>query len=497
MVLKVFNSLGNRKEEFHPIYEGKVSMYVCGVTVYDLCHLGHARANLVFDFIYRYFLHLGYDVTYVRNFTDIDDKIIKRALEEKVDFRDVSERYIQAFGEDMGRLGLLVPTFEPRATDHINEIISLVKTLVDGGHAYVVGGDVYYSVETFSFYGSLSGRNVEDLTAGARVEVDERKSNPLDFALWKSSKEGEPSWDSPWGAGRPGWHIECSAMSMKHLGETFDIHGGGKDLVFPHHENEIAQSRSATGKGFARYWLHNGFVNIDREKMSKSLGNFFTIREILERYHPEVLRFFFASTHYRSPIDFSDKSVMEAKAGLDRLYNFLDRLNHLKEAGVEEAGEEIPTGVLPEEDQDVLFKLGETFEKAMNDDFNTAAALGHIFDGVRRINRISPEETGKDESSAVAFVTLGNEVVRLAGALGLLSDSGESYFRYAIEGSLKGRGVELDSILDKVREREEARRMKDFPKADAIRDDLGRWGIILEDTRYGTFWKFKEEDANR
>ncbi len=497
MGITLFNTLGNRKEEFHPIREKEVRMYVCGVTVYDLCHLGHARANLVFDFIYRYFLHLGYKVTYVRNFTDIDDKIITRAREEGVSYKDISERYIGAFTEDMNRLGLLPPTVEPKATDHIGEIIGIVNSLEERGHAYEIDGDVYFAVDSFLEYGKLSGRKLEDLAAGARVEVDSRKNNPMDFALWKRSKEGEPSWDSPWGPGRPGWHIECSAMSMKHLGESFDIHGGGKDLVFPHHENEVAQSECISGHFLARYWLHNGFVNINREKMSKSLGNFFTIREVLEKYHPEVLRFLFASTHYRSPIDFSDTSVREAKAGLDRLYNFYERVLHLKNKGISEREISSLTIFLEEEGASNLPYLSDTFEGAMNDDFNTAAALGQIFEAVRTLNRIYPDDSSLESERGAAFVTFGNLVVRLGKSLGFFSENPESYFRYAIEDSLKKMGVGLDGILEKVREREEARRGKDYGTADLIRNELEKLGIILEDTQYGTFWKFDEDDAEQ
>ncbi|MGB3399428.1 MAG: cysteine--tRNA ligase, partial [Candidatus Deferrimicrobiaceae bacterium] len=315
MALTVFNTLGNRKEEFVPVTPKRVKIYACGVTVYDLCHIGHARANVTFDIIVRYLRYRGYEVTFVRNFTDIDDKIIQRANREKTDYLTISNRYIKAFYEDFDRLGLVRPDAEPRATDHIPEIIDLVERLIAAGKAYAVNGDVYFSVRGFAEYGKLSGKNTEDLLSGARVEVDDRKKDPLDFALWKASKPGEPSWPSPWGPGRPGWHIECSAMAMKHLGETFDIHGGGKDLVFPHHENEIAQSEGATGKPFARYWIHNGFVNVDSEKMSKSLGNFFTLRDVLGKVKPDVLRFFLVSSHYRSPIDYTERSLAEAKAG--------------------------------------------------------------------------------------------------------------------------------------------------------------------------------------
>jgi cysteinyl-tRNA synthetase len=343
MALRIYNTLSAAKEEFVPLQPGKVSMYVCGVTVYDNCHIGHARANVAFDVVYRYLRHSGYDVTYVRNYTDIDDKIINRANKEGVPFNVISERYIQSFDEDMARLGLALPTHQPKATEFVEEIIALVQTLVDRGAAYAVDGDVYFCVEKFPGYLKLSKRNLEEMQAGARIDVDERKHHPMDFALWKSAKPGEPFWSSPWGNGRPGWHIECSAMSMKLLGDTFDIHGGGKDLVFPHHENEIAQSEAASGQPFVRYWMHNGFVNINAEKMSKSLGNFFTIREVLDRYDSEVLRFFLLSAHYRSPIDFSDQNLADAEAGLDRIYSALALLHEaLQETATASAADSAP-----------------------------------------------------------------------------------------------------------------------------------------------------------
>src|SRR5512138_466703 len=338
MSLKLYNTLTGTKEEFVPLEPGKVKMYVCGVTVYDNCHIGHARANVAFDVVYRYLRTSGFDVTYVRNYTDIDDKIINRANKEGVPYNVISERYIKTFDEDMARLGLALPTHQPRATEHVDDIIRLVQTLIDRGHAYQSGGDVYFSVETFPSYLKLSKRTLEEMQAGARVEVGELKRNPMDFALWKEAKPGEPFWESPWGKGRPGWHIECSAMSSCLLGETFDIHGGGRDLIFPHHENEIAQSEAATGKPFVRYWLHNGFVNINAEKMSKSLGNFFTIREVLDRYDSEVLRFFLLSAHYRSPIDFSDQNLADAEAGLDRIYSSLAALDEVLEKAAPAGG---------------------------------------------------------------------------------------------------------------------------------------------------------------
>ena len=423
MTLTVFNTMGSRKEPFVPLVPGKVSMYVCGVTVYDLCHIGHARANVAFDIIVRYLRHTGYDVTYIRNFTDIDDKIIRKANQEGIPFTAVTKKYIGAFYEDFDRLGLLRPDTEPKATEHIPEIVALVARLVREGKAYEVDGDVYYSVKGFPGYGKLSGKNVEDLRAGARVDVDERKNDPLDFALWKASKPGEPAWESPWGPGRPGWHIECSAMSMKHLGETFDIHGGGKDLVFPHHENEIAQSEAATGKPFARYWLHNGFVNVDNEKMSKSLGNFFTLRDVLAQVKPEALRFFLASSHYRSPIDYSDQSLAEAKAGLDRLYRVKEKAEACRAAGA--APSTIPSGgeVAP------LLSAPARFGEAMDDDFNTAAALGHLFDAVRALNRLAPAEPSAERERAGIFLAGYDLLDPLFAVLGLLRMSARDYFQ--------------------------------------------------------------------
>ena len=351
MALQVYNTLTGKKEEFVPLEPGRVRMYVCGITVYDLCHIGHARSAIVFDVIYRYLLSLDYQVTYVRNFTDIDDKIIRRAAEEGKDYRTIADRYIRAFYEDMDRLGLLRPTLEPLATEHIAEMIEIVGKLVEKGAAYKAGTDVYFKVDAFSGYGKLSGRDTEDMIAGARVEVDENKINPLDFVLWKGSKPGEPSWESPWGPGRPGWHIECSAMASRYLGLTIDVHGGGKDLVFPHHENEIAQSEMAFDEPFVRYWIHNGFVNINNEKMSKSLGNFLTIRDVLQDVHPESLRLFVISKHYRSPVDFSDETVAEAERGLERLYGTLEAVKQ-RAAGAQSA--EYSGEVLKQQDAELL-----------------------------------------------------------------------------------------------------------------------------------------------
>ena len=387
MALQIYNTLTGKKEEFVPLEPGRIRMYVCGITVYDLCHIGHARSAIVFDVIYRYLLSLGYQVTYVRNFTDIDDKIIRRAAEEGTDYRTIADRYIRAFYEDMDRLGLLRPTLEPLATEHISEMIEIVRKLVEKGAAYKAGTDVYFRVDRFPGYGKLSGRDTEDMMAGARVEVDENKINPLDFVLWKGSKPGEPAWESPWGPGRPGWHIECSAMATKYLGLTIDVHGGGKDLVFPHHENEIAQSEMAFDAPFVRYWIHNGFVNINNEKMSKSLGNFLTIRDVLQDVHPESLRLFVISKHYRSPVDFSDETVAEAERGLERLYGTLEAVKQ-RAAGAD--GAEYSDEVLKKQDPELYEKaesLPALFAEAMNNDFNTAQAIGYIFALQRNLQR--------------------------------------------------------------------------------------------------------------
>jgi len=482
MTLSVFNTMGSRKEPFEPLVPGKVRMYVCGVTVYDLCHIGHARANVAFDIIVRYLRYAGYEVTYVRNFTDIDDKIIRKANQEGIPFDEVTKKYIDAFYEDFDRLGLLRPDAEPKATENIPEIVALVALLVREGKAYEVGGDVYYSVKGFPGYGKLSGKNVEDLRAGARVDVDERKNDPLDFALWKASKPGEPSWESPWGPGRPGWHIECSAMSMKHLGETFDIHGGGKDLVFPHHENEIAQSEAATGKPFARYWLHNGFVNIDNEKMSKSLGNVFTLRDILRKVRPEVLRFFFASSHYRSPIDYSDRSLAEAKAGLDRLYRVKEKAEACRAAGA--APLLLPAG----EEAAPLLSAPARFGEAMDDDFNTAAALGHLFDAVRALNRLAPAEPAAEREKAGRFLAGYDLLDPLFAVLGLLRDPAAEHFQSA---GADGRMPEGE-ILDRIEARRAARAAKRYADADRIRKELEASGVLLEDGKGGTTWKYRE-----
>ncbi|MDX8391937.1 MAG: cysteine--tRNA ligase [Mariprofundaceae bacterium] len=452
MSLVVYNTLTRKKEAFVPLIAGQVGMYVCGVTVYDRCHVGHARVMVVFDVIYRWLRKLGFDVNYVRNFTDVDDKIINRAAQRGIGIDTLTDEMIAAFYTDIDALGCIRPTHEPRATAHMPEMIAMIEKLVEADYAYVAdSGDVLYAVRRFNGYGGLSGKNIDDLEAGSRVEVDAGKRDPLDFVLWKMAKKGEPAWASPWGKGRPGWHIECSAMSCGHLGDTFDIHGGGMDLKFPHHENEIAQAQAATGGGFARYWLHNGFVNINAEKMSKSLGNFFTIREVTEKYHPEVLRMFMLGTHYRSPLDFSDAALDVAKAGLDRLYETKRRLSQSEE------------NASPAED----------FCAAMNDDFNTPEALAVLFEASHTINKAM--DSGKD---------MGVQAVQFAGMcdlLGVVQGDAAVWFQ---SGDVDAKWVETE-----IAARNQARAERDFARADSIRDELASEGIVLEDGPSGTMWK--------
>jgi cysteinyl-tRNA synthetase len=467
MALKIFNTLSGEKEGFSPLTAGKVRMYVCGVTVYDSAHLGHCRFLLTFDVIYRYLLFSGYDVTFVRNFTDVDDKIIKRANDEGVTCDAVTERYIAEFQRDSEALGLSRPTVEPRATRHIAEIIEIIKELENCGLAYAIGGDVYYAVSGFADYGKLSRKKIDELEAGARVEVDERKRSPLDFALWKSSKPGEPSWESPWGPGRPGWHIECSAMSTKYLGQPFDIHGGGRDLIFPHHENEIAQSEGAFGKPLARYWIHNGFLNINQEKMSKSLGNFFTIGEVLQDFDAAALRHYFLSSHYRSPMDFSKEGLEEAGKATDRIYETVERAARALKSVAAAAPEAA---------------LLDGFRREMDDDFNTPRALALIFDEVRALNRRFDDQKIQGlEGRAAALRSM-------CGALGLLQ---EGYFERKKERWFKKGGVAREAIDALIERRQRARAQKNWEEADRIRDELQEKGIIVEDTPGGSLWKVK------
>jgi cysteinyl-tRNA synthetase len=501
MTIRIHNNLTGKKEEFVPLHETKVGMYVCGVTVYDLCHIGHARSAIAFDTIYRYLRYRGYDVTFVRNFTDIDDKIIKRANEEGVDCKTIAEKYIGEFNIDMGRLGLEKPSVEPRATDHIPEMIRLISTLIQKGIAYQAGGDIFFSVQKFADYGKLSKRDLEEMQAGARVEIDEKKENPLDFALWKASKPGEPFWESPWGKGRPGWHIECSVMSQKYLGETLDIHGGGRDLIFPHHENEIAQSEAATGKTFVRYWIHNGFVNINKEKMSKSLGNILTIKEILKDWHPEVLRLFFLSHHYRSPVDYSEDSFNDAKLGLDRFYSTLKTMKGEIGKGPSPSKGEVGTtrnrsasgesSVLKEARQ-VIESFQTRFEEAMDDDFNTAQALGYFYDLQRGLNSLLDILKSHPAQEILPMLNQGlDHFLKIGWVFGLFREDPEQYLAQQREGGLKKLNLTEQDILRSIEERNLARKEKDWKKADEIRKDLLSKGIVLEDTPSGTTWKIK------
>jgi len=470
MALRIFNTLSGEKEEFVPLKSGEARMYVCGVTVYDSSHIGHARSFLTFDTIHRYLKFLGYRVEFVRNFTDVDDKIIKKASDEKVSCETITDRYIEEFHRDAEALGLLRPTQEPRATLHIPEIVSLINRLEEKGLAYQVDGDVFYSVEKFAGYGKLSRKNIDELEAGARVEVDERKRSPLDFALWKSSKPGEPSWASPWGPGRPGWHIECSAMSTKYLGQPFDIHGGGRDLIFPHHENEIAQSEAAFGQPLAHYWVHNGFLNINQEKMSKSLGNFYTIAEILNRSQAAALRHYFLASHYRSPMDFSLQGLEEAARGTDRIYETIDRVERASGA---------PEDVEPDR------QLLDAFRQEMDDDFNTPKALALIFDEVRSLNRLLDDRKNDGIRARAASLK------KMCDVLGLLEESPELFFKRKKDQWLQRHGLTHDQIDQWIAQRNQARKEKNWREADRIRQELQDKGIAIEDTPGGTLWKVK------
>jgi len=469
MTLHVYNTLTRKKELFTPVSTGKVKMYVCGPTVYDSCHVGHARSVVVFDVIARYLKESGYDLTYVRNFTDIDDKIIEKALLTGAGTKEIAEKYIAEFYEDMDSLNVKRADVEPKATEHIDSIVELISILIDKDAAYAIDGDVYYSVESFNNYGRLSGRKLEDMEAGARVDIDARKKTPFDFALWKSAKPDEPYWSSPWGDGRPGWHIECSAMSRKFLGETFDIHGGGKDLIFPHHENEIAQSAKAFGKTFVKYWLHNGFINIEKEKMSKSLGNFLTIKEMLEKYHPDTIRLFLLSNHYRSPIEFSDKNLEEAETGINKIYNVMQRMENI-DSGQNNHGE--------------YLKL---FCESMDDDFNTARGVGVLFNAVRALNKLMDHSESVEKE---ALISIKSDIDKIGEILGILSEKPSLFFERKKEAALKKKNINSDFIEALIAERTEARRTKDWAKADKIRDRLNEMGVVTEDTPDGVSWKF-------
>ncbi len=465
--MKVYNTLTNKKEEFKTLEEGKVKMYVCGPTVYNFIHIGNARPLIVFDTVRRYLQYKGFDVTYVQNFTDIDDKIINRANEEGISCKEVSEKYIEEFLKDAKSVNTLEADFYPKVTEEIEEILILVEELIQKGFAYEKKGSVYFNTKKYNEYGKLSNKKLDDLIAGARIEIDTEKENTTDFVLWKPAKEGEPSWSSKYGNGRPGWHIECSAMAKKYLGETIDIHAGGEDLIFPHHENEIAQSECANGKSFANYWLHNGFININNEKMSKSLGNFFTLREILEKYEGNVIRFFILSGHYRSPINFSDELIQSAKNGLDRIEKAYDNLNFfLKDNNKQLLDNE--KELLKEVD-----KFKENFEKNMDDDFNTADAISTIFELVKFSN------INVNENSSSEFIKhIIEEIEKFLNVIGIT-------FEKNINNDLE------EEIEKMIEERTIAKKNKDFARADEIRDYLLDKGIVLEDTRNGVKWSYK------
>jgi cysteinyl-tRNA synthetase len=481
--IRVYNTMTREKEDFVPLVPGKVTMYVCGITAYDVCHLGHARSAIVFDIIKRYLRYRGYDVTHTRNITDIDDKIIARASEEGVSTDQIARTYTDEYYHDMELLGVSRADIEPNATDHIQEMIDTIQGLIDKGHAYAVGGDVYFEVRTFQGYGKLSGKNIDDLVSGARVEVDERKRSPLDFALWKASKAGEPSWESPWGKGRPGWHIECTAMSSKYLGESFDIHGGGADLIFPHHENELAQSEAYSGKPFVKYWMHNGFITVDREKMSKSLKNFFTIKEILEKYEPEVIRYFLLTTHYRSPIEFSDAQLNEAELSIDRYYTTVLRVEDF----LEQPGQKEKLSS-PGEMEELLGAFREKFQGAMNDDFNTASALGYLFELIREVNRfLDAKPSGEKARSMVDQAR--DLLAEAGGVLNIFNKTPKQWYSALMK--VKHIDMSEEDLQKKIDERQKARADKDWAAADVVRNELTGKGIILEDRPNGTRWKIK------
>lgn len=487
MSIRIYNTLTRTKEPLRPIEEGHVQLYVCGITSYDYCHVGHARSALVFDMVVRYLRHRGYRVTFVRNFTDIDDKIINRANEQGIDSATLALRFINEFYTDMDALGTLRPDIEPKATEHVPEMIALVEDLIAKGMAYPANGDVYYRVERFAQYGQLSGRGLADMQAGARVEVNEKKEHPMDFVLWKGAKPGEPKWPSPWGDGRPGWHIECSAMSRKYLGETFDIHGGGQDLVFPHHENEIAQSCGASGKPFANLWMHHGFVTIKDEKMSKSLGNFLTIRDVLKQYEPEVLRLFIFSTQYRNPLDFTETALQDAQSGLERMYDCLAQIDGLAN------GDPSVAACITEKDRKGLEELQARFHAAMDNDFNTAQALAHLFDAIKAMNKLLRLLPDTPSTADVQFLRKTMTLFReLAGVLGLVQRDPVAVVAENKAREMAGISLSEEEIRSLIDKRNQARANKDWATSDEVRDYLLGHRIILKDSPEGTRWEVKK-----
>lgn len=470
MSISLYNTMTNKKEEFKPINEGKVGMYVCGVTVYDYTHIGHGRSSVAFDVIRRYFEYCGYDVTFVKNFTDVDDKIINRANENKELWSELALRFIKEHDEDMDSLYIKRPTYTPMATKYIEKMINYCERLIEKGNAYAVDGDVYFRVNSFKEYGKLSGRNLDDMMAGARVDVNDKKENPLDFALWKGAKEGEPFWESPWGKGRPGWHIECSVMSEAILGSSIDIHGGGQDLIFPHHENEIAQSEAISCTTFANYWIHNGFVNINKEKMSKSLNNFFTIRDILKICHSEALRLLFLMTHYRQPLEYSEDKLKEATSALQRIYTFLDEVEHIQGS---KKGKNMEKEIC-----DMKEHFIKEFESAMSDDFNTPKAVAAIFEIVRIGNTVIAGKPDNETAERLKDVTayIFNIVSKV---LGIMNHSAKDWY-------ISNLKVPLDEVESLIAKRAEARKNKDFALADSIRAELTEKGVEIIDTIEGT-----------
>ena len=495
MSIRIYNTLTHKKEPLTPLEPNHVKLYVCGITSYDYCHIGHARSSLAFDMIVKYLRYRNFKVTFVRNFTDIDDKIIKRAQEQNTTSEELAARFIEEFYVDMDYLGLERPDIEPKATEHIQEMIDLISTLVEKGMAYPSAGDVYYSVSNFDEYGKLSGRNLEDMLAGARISINENKKHPMDFALWKASKPGEPSWQSPWGTGRPGWHIECSAMSKKYFGDTFDIHGGGKDLIFPHHENEIAQSEAANSAPFVNMWIHHGFVTVrneqttEAEKMSKSLGNFLTIRELSKKYHPEALKLFVFSTQYRNPLEYSEQAMQDAQSGLVRLYECIAGFENLTIAA-----DTSVSPVISEKEATKLDTLEDRFQQAMDNDFNSAQAIGIIFDAAKVLNKIirnlperqAPEDIKRLQKSIKSFLTLSQ-------ILGLLREPAQSFLDNLKSKVLENSAIDENTIDDLIEQRYLARLEKNWKLSDEIRDKLLAYNIELKDSPEGTSWSIRKE----
>ncbi|BHH82918.1 cysteine--tRNA ligase [Desulforhopalus sp. 52FAK] len=488
MTIRTHNTLTGKKEELKTIEPGHVKLYVCGITSYDYCHIGHARSSLAFDMIVKYLKYRDYKVTFVRNFTDIDDKIIARAQEQNTSSEELANRFIQEFYTDMDKLGIDRPDIEPKATEHITEMVEMIDQLISQGKAYESGGDVYYIVDSFPEYGKLSKRNIDDMKAGARISVNEQKKHPMDFVLWKASKPGEPKWKSPWGDGRPGWHIECSAMSKKYLGETFDIHGGGQDLIFPHHENEIAQSEGVNCKPFAKSWIHHGFVTIRDEKMSKSLGNFLTIRDILDNYHPEVLRFFIFSTHYRNPLDFSEAAMQDATTGLARLYECVAAVDALTLVSTVTDG----ASEFSQDDLSKLNSLEDRFQQAMDNDFNTAQAQGVFFDTIKTINKVRAKLSNSPLDSDVnTLKTATAALKKLAAIMGLLKEDASTYLNDKKQEMLSGCDIDSSTIEALIVERKQCRVDKNWSRSDEIRDELLAKNIELKDGPEGTTWVVK------